>query len=124
MTWFSRRARSAELLVATTLTLVILAPSLFPAFANAGHGDDDEGVVLSFSTVGDSRQDPVTFDPTAAPLSAEDSIWLQNTKAWSRILNSIHGQKSNFLFFDGDMNRHRQQARAYRTQSPRIVTTI
>src|SRR5260370_23895917 len=33
----------------------------------------------------------------------EDRIWLQNTKAWSRILNSIEGQKSNFLFFDGDM---------------------
>jgi hypothetical protein len=83
--------------------LAILAPGFFPAFANGGEAHDDEDVVLSFSTVGDSRQDPVTFDPATAPLSAEDRIWLQNTKAWSRILNSIQGQRSNFLFFDGDM---------------------
>jgi hypothetical protein len=102
MTWFECRAKSAGLLAAATLALGILAPSFFPAFAG-GDEDDNEGVVLSFSTVGDSRQDPITFDPTTAPLSAEDSIWLQNTKAWSRILNSIQRQKSNFLFFDGDM---------------------
>ncbi len=69
MTWFHRRARSAGLLVAAALTLALLAPGFFPAFANGGEGDDDEDVVLSFSTVGDSRQDPVTLDPTSAPLS-------------------------------------------------------
>ncbi len=89
---FQRHARSAGLLAAAALTLGTLAPSFFPAFADGGEGDDDEGVVLSFSTVGDSRQDPVTFDPTTAPLSGEDSIWLQNTKAWSRIINTIQGQ--------------------------------
>src|SRR6516165_1927370 len=67
--------------------------------------DDDrrDPVILSFSTVGDSREDPVTPDPTVLPLSGQDKIWLQNTKAWSRIIRSIEAQKSQFLFFNGDM---------------------
>jgi len=60
-------------------------------------------VVLSFSTVGDSRQDPKEFDATMAPLSAQDKIWLQNTKAWTRIMRGIESQKSKLLFFNGDM---------------------
>lgn len=60
-------------------------------------------VVLRFSTVGDSRQDPATFDPTTVPLSGQDRIWLQNSKAWSRIMRSIEAQKANLLFFNGDM---------------------
>jgi hypothetical protein len=64
-------------------------------------------VVLSFSTLGDSRQDPTSPDPTTLPLSGQDKIWLQNTKAWSRILNTIQSrnvpQVPNLLFFDGDM---------------------
>lgn len=60
-------------------------------------------VVLKFSTVGDSRQDPVNFDPTSAPLSGQDKMWLQNTKAWSRIIRSVEAQASDFLFFNGDM---------------------
>ncbi len=60
-------------------------------------------VILSFSTVGDSRQDPVNPDATMTPLSGQDAKWLQNTKAWSRIMRSIQAQKSNFLFFNGDM---------------------
>lgn len=55
-------------------------------------------VVLTFSTVGDSREDPTT--PT---LTAQDAIWLQNTKAWSRIIRSIQAQKPSLLFFNGDM---------------------
>jgi hypothetical protein len=62
-----------------------------------------DDTVLSFSTVGDSRQDPVTFDPTTAPLSGQDQIWLQNTKAWTRIMRSIERQQPDLLFFDGDM---------------------
>ena len=42
-------------------------------------------------------------DPTTLPLSAQDSIWLQNTRAWSRILNSIDEQHPDFLFFNSDM---------------------
>ena len=60
--------------------------------------DVDDGVVLSFSTVGDSPE-----DPTTPGLSGRNAIWLQNTKAWSRIIDSVAKQKSNFLFFNGDM---------------------
>jgi hypothetical protein len=86
--------------------LVVLFSSL--PWAAAAHDDERENegrdpVVLSFSTVGDSRQDPVNFDPTTAPLSAQDKIWLQNTKAWSRIMRSVESQKSKLLFFNGDM---------------------
>jgi hypothetical protein len=75
------------------------------AFAGDDERDEDrhDPVVLAFSTVGDSRQDPVTFDPTTAPLSAQDKIWLQNTKAFSRILRSVQAEKSKLLFFNGDM---------------------
>ena len=67
--------------------------------------DDDarDPVVLSFSTVGDSRQDPVASDPTTLPLSGQDKIWLQNTKAWSRIMRSIQSQAPELMFFNGDM---------------------
>lgn len=67
--------------------------------------DDDErdGVILTFSTVGDSRQDPKNPDPTTLPLSGQDKIWLQSNKAWSRIIRSVQKQRSDFLFFNGDM---------------------
>ena len=55
-------------------------------------------VILSFATVGDSRQ-----DPTATGLSGQDAIWLQNTKAWARIIREVQAKKSNMLFFNGDM---------------------
>ncbi|WP_446808250.1 metallophosphoesterase family protein [Methylomonas sp. 2BW1-5-20] len=82
-------------------------------------------VVLTFSTVGDSRQDPQNIDPSVAQpdqvgngncpipsgngltpnpgLSGQDCKWLQNTKAWSRIMRAIQSQKANLLFFNGDM---------------------
>ncbi len=60
-------------------------------------------VLLRFSTVGDSRQDPKEADATMLPLTAQDKIWLQNTKAWSRIMRGIEAQKSKLLFFNGDM---------------------
>ena len=63
----------------------------------------DDREILSFSTVGDSRQDPATPDPTTLPLSGQDAMWLQNTKAWSRIMQSIEEQRSSLLFFNGDM---------------------
>jgi Calcineurin-like phosphoesterase len=86
---------------------------------------DNDKVVLSFSTVGDSRQDPKNPDPSVVQnaqiavgkcpqpfddglidnpgLSGQDCKWLQNTKAWARIMNSIQTQKPNLLFFNGDM---------------------
>ncbi len=60
-------------------------------------------VVLRFATVGDSRQDPVNFDPTTGPLSQQDQIWLQNSKALSRILREVAAQRNKVLFFNGDM---------------------
>lgn len=83
-------------------------------------------VILTFSTVGDSRQDPQNIDSsikqnamvnvgkcpvpsgttglTANPgLSGQDCKWLQNTTAWSRIMRTIQSQKANLLFFNGDM---------------------
>jgi len=67
---------------------------------------EDEDVVLSFATVGDSRQDPINLDPSQIShggLTGQDKIWLQNTKAWSRIMRSIQSQKAKLLFFNGDM---------------------
>jgi hypothetical protein len=82
-------------------------------------------VVLTFSTVGDSRQDPQNIDPSVVQsaqigvgtcplpsgtgttpnpgLSGQDCLWLQNAKAWSRVMRSIQSQKANLLFFNGDM---------------------
>lgn len=82
-------------------------------------------VVLTFSTVGDSRQDSsapdatninsaqvgvgTCYNPNTAGyvsnpgLSGQDCIWLQNTTAWSRIIRTIQSQKANLLFFNGDM---------------------
>lgn len=82
-------------------------------------------VVLTFSTVGDSRQDPVNIDPSSKNtamvgigncqtpsgtgltpnpgLSGQDCKWLQNSTAWSRIMREIQVQKPSLLFFNGDM---------------------
>jgi hypothetical protein len=81
--------------------LLCVAPLQAQTQAHKAHKVDP--VILSFSTVGDSRQDPKEADATVLPLSAQDKIWLQNTKAWSRIMRGIEGQKSKLLFFNGDM---------------------
>src|SRR5262245_49081303 len=84
------------------LTRPILLFLLFAAtIAPAMPDNDDE--VLVFSTVGDSRQDPVSPDPTTLPLSGQDANWLQSTKALSRIMDEINHQKASVLFFNGDM---------------------
>ena len=99
---------------------LILAVSIYSCtFAHA------DSVILTFSTVGDSRQDPQSPDATVKQsaqlnvgncpipsgtgltpnpgLSGQDCKWLQNTKAWTRIMNEIQTQKANLLFFNGDM---------------------
>ena len=98
---------------------VVAAINITPSFAVT------DPVVLTFSTVGDSRQDPenpdstvkqTEFPTTGCPvpsgtgltatnpgLSGQDCKWLQNTKAWSRIMRAIQSQKANLLFFNGDM---------------------
>jgi hypothetical protein len=99
------KSRWLHILFTFALLLLTLPAFLFlgPVIQNQVIADDQEQEILSFSTVGDSRQDPVSFDPTTAPLSGQDTLWLQNTKAWSRIISSIQSQKSSLLFFNGDM---------------------
>jgi hypothetical protein len=60
-------------------------------------------VILTFSTVGDSRLDPAKDDFTQVPMTAQDYQWLQNSKAWSRILREVSARKPSMLFFNGDM---------------------
>jgi hypothetical protein len=95
----SHRLRQAALAVASLAALA----TLMPAHAATADARDDSAVVLSFSTVGDSRQDLDKPDPTTLPLSGQDATWLQNTQAFSRIMRSIAAEKSSFLFFNGDM---------------------
>ena len=77
------------------------------AAASLAQAQTADPVVLSFATVGDSRQDPVTPDPTQlaanGALTGQDAHWLQNSKAWSRTLREIGARKPNLLFFNGDM---------------------
>ena len=63
-------------------------------------------VVLTFATVGDSRQDPINLDPSQIAqggVTGQDAHWLQNTKAWTRIMRTISSHKASLLFFNGDM---------------------
>jgi hypothetical protein len=69
-----------------------------------GENDDEpDSTALTFTTVGDSRQDPVNADPTTKPLSAQDAIWLENSKAFSKIIGAVEKQHSKLLVFNGDM---------------------
>lgn len=95
--------RPLRLRVATlTLSLASLLGGLVSPYAQAADADP---VVLSFATVGDSRQDPVAPDGTTplATMSGQDKLWLQNSKAFARILRTIQAQKPSMLFFNGDM---------------------
>jgi len=103
-----RTHRPAEILSKpwiAAVSLLVIASVPVPASArdNDHDRDDDDSRALIFSTVGDSRQDPVAPDSSTLPLYGQDSIWLQNTKALTRIMRGIHDQKSQFLFFNGDM---------------------
>ena len=65
-------------------------------------------VVFTFATVGDTRQDPTKPDATTLvgspkALLPQDKMWLQNTKAWSRIIREVQAKKSNMLFVNGDL---------------------
>lgn len=80
----------------------------------------DDPVIFSFATVGDSRTDPNKPDATTllanpnpttqggAPsltgtILPQDNEWVQNTRAFASILNGIQSQNPNLLFFNGDM---------------------
>ena len=103
-------------------TVIAASLSIAPALSFATVNDP---VVLTFSTVGDSRQDAATPDASAIipsmvgvgncpvtsgngsvanpGLTGQDCKWLQNSAAWSRIISQIQAQKANLLFFNGDM---------------------
>jgi hypothetical protein len=86
-------------------TSLALAAALL-ALTGSAFAQTTDPVVLSFSTVGDSRQDPAAPDSTQlvnGALTGQDAHWLQNTKAWSRIMREVTARKSNMLFFNGDM---------------------
>jgi hypothetical protein len=96
------RHLKSKLAKSTLAGALFFAPAQMISFAALAQSSP---VVLTFSTVGDSRQDPVTYDKASVgeTLSGQDAKWLQSTKAFSRILVSIQAQKSKILFFNGDM---------------------
>ncbi len=85
--------------------LALSALAYAVTLALPAHAVDADPVVLTFSTVGDSRQNPVSPDGTTplVTMSGQDKLWLQNSRAFSRILRSIQAQKSSLLFFNGDL---------------------
>ena len=96
-----------------------MAFALSPLYLHTAQAHDDhrfnaDPVVLSFSTVGDSRQRliPGKEDPTQRiftdangnpVLPEQDTIWHQSTKAISRIVSEVEHQHSDLFFFNGDM---------------------
>ncbi|MEO7105303.1 MAG: hypothetical protein ABIZ09_02925, partial [Rhodoferax sp.] len=98
--------------------LLSLALANLAAHAAQQGSTKSDPVVLRFATVGDSRQDPVHFDPSTGPLSPQDSIWLQNSKALSRILREVAAQKNQMLFFNGDM------VMGYGTAGPAVSNSV
>ena len=101
----SSSSRSAAAIRCTARTAAVLALAAGAVVASTAWAQNTTPVVLTFSTVGDSRQDPITFDKASVgnSLSGQDSTWLQNTKALTRILRTIQSQKAGMLFFNGDM---------------------
>ena len=98
---FKRVPASCSALIGSAC--LIAAAMLSPAEAAARGADP---VVFEFSTVGDTRGDAGTPSLTAAPgapLFKQDSIWLENTKAFTRILRSVQAHRSDFLFVNGDL---------------------
>ena len=100
--YFLAGTMAAALFSVATSTLVFAEDKHIGSKGEGEHGDEN-ALLLSFSTVGDSRQDPASPDPSTLPLSGQDAIWLQNTKALTRILDGVDSQDSKLLFFNGDM---------------------
>ncbi|WP_047154228.1 metallophosphoesterase family protein [Aneurinibacillus tyrosinisolvens] len=62
--------------------------------------EKQDELLFTFSSVGDDRAD----DPSKLPgLSKQDYKWLVNSKATQRMMREMHQQKTNMLFFNGDM---------------------
>lgn len=69
-------------------------------WGNCFAGEPAETPLLRFATFGDSRH-----DPAAEGITAQDRIWLQNTRVLARITREIQDRKPQLLFFNGDMIR-------------------
>ena len=96
---------------ATALVFALSPLSIQAVYADAANADP---AILSFSTVGDSRQallankydvtQEIFKDADGNPAMPEqDAIWHQNTKALSRIVSEVEDQNSDLFFFNGDM---------------------
>lgn len=70
---------------------------LFLSLSVTSYAKKKDPVVMSFATLGDSRSD------AGAAITKQDKLWLQNTKALTRILREIKLNKPDALFFNGDM---------------------
>ncbi|THF86752.1 hypothetical protein E7T09_11735 [Deinococcus sp. KSM4-11] len=82
----------------TLTSAALLALGLVLGGCAPAMGQPSSDVLLTFSTVGDSRE-----DPTTEGLNAQNRLWLQNTRAWTRIMTEANAQGSKALFFNGDM---------------------
>lgn len=80
-------------LLKLTLGLLFTLPLAGPSAAT----QRNDPVVLRVSTVGDSRQD------LELAATAQDRLWLQNSRALARILKEIGQARPHMLFFNGDM---------------------
>ncbi len=122
--------RCVRVAVATVLASAALGATQAQDYRPEWQHDDDP-VVFSFSTVGDSRQDPAAPDPTTlleagepgtfssgatlgtpsqpgtpdlnGTLLPQDATFLTDTKPFSRILRGVQRDRPNLLFFNGDM---------------------
>ncbi len=93
------------------------------AFSAVAQAQTTDPVIFSFATVGDTRTDPTGFDPTTTvnptatvacetsgcaisstgSLLAQDARFLQNTKAWQRIIRTEQSRKPKLFFVNGDL---------------------
>ena len=128
------QSRCVRVAVATVLAGAMLAGATQAQDFNHDHDGrsrDEDPVVFSFATVGDSRTETVAPDPTTlleagepgkfstgaalgtpsepgkpdltGTLLPQDATFLTNTKALARILRGIQREKPSLLFFNGDM---------------------
>jgi hypothetical protein len=89
-------------------SIALAALTVLGTLASTAAVAASDPVVLRFATVGDSRQDPkkadaTQLDPQTGKLSGQDAHWLQNSKAFGRILREVGAQHPSLLFFNGDM---------------------
>lgn len=100
----SSTRRALGVAAGMTLSLAVAGSAL--AERPDDRDGDNDPLVFQFSTFGDTRGTTAAPSLTAAPgnpLFAQDRIWAMNTKAFTRILRSVHAQKSSMVFVNGDL---------------------